>query len=294
MAKNKHFYGFIVISMAFSLLMGGNGVNQAKSAVLSPDYRESSDQSATTDIKKSPKLLEKYYASQLETLGIQLRPGIFHRSDSRPTASTSSKCRATVYRTLSSLPEEHREQVKKLTLYYTKDGRRGLAGGNGSVILRCLNVTEAELASVLTHEVGHTVDATLLTGADKERPSGFYDFDKPVLDDDKSATFYRISWLSETLKKPSTIGLDFVSTYAATDPFEDFAETYAYYRLHGIEFRKLMESSESLKLKYQFMRDNVFNGEEFDVGNANAEIVATYRNYDVTVLPFPIKSFYVN
>lgn len=291
MAKNKHFYGFVVISLAFGLFLGGNCLNQVKSASLTEDYREASGQTSIKDLQKSPKLLEKYYSDQLETFGIKLRPGTNQRSDSRPTAQTSTKCRSIVYQTLNELPESHREQIKELTLYYTKDGRRGLAG-NGSVVLRCLNVTDAELAAVLVHETGHAVDATLLTGKDDGKLSGFYDFENPVLEDDPSSIFYKISWLSESLKKADATELDFVSLYAMTDPFEDFAETYAYYRLHGREFRQLAKTSKTINAKYEFMKNYVFGGDEFYIGNTIQKDDLFYRNYDVTVLPYPLKRFF--
>lgn len=295
MAYLKHFKAFIVFSAILALLSRGTDRIGVKTPT-DDDYREVSTGSAKDDKaalkrKKSAKLLNEYYAEQLETSGIRLVPGTDHRKDSKPTITSSKKCKANVYRTLSKLPESHSSQVESLTLFYTKDGRRGLAGG-GNIVLRCLNVADSELASVLTHEIGHLVDANLLAGDDTSQKTGFYDFDEPVLADDPSLAFYKISWTSEADKKGAATEYDFVSLYAMTDPFEDFAETYTYYRLHGPEFLALTKTSPALKNKYEFMRDYVFGEQEFDVGAENvASLKVWTRNYDTTVLPFSFSKF---
>lgn len=241
--------------------------------------------------KNTRKALEMYYSQKLAAIGINLRPGTEHRSDSKATQMSSRKCRSIVYQALMKLPKAHRNQLKELTLFYTKDGRRGLSG-NGAMVLRCLNVSDAELVSVLTHEIGHLVDATHLVGFDETSMSGFYDFGTPVLDDDASALFYKIAWDSETEMKDFASEVDFVSLYAMTDPFEDFAETYTYFRLHGAEFRKLIQTSDFLKKKYDFMKWYVFSGREFG-GDENREDIDIWeRNYDVTILHFSLKAFF--
>lgn len=239
---------------------------------------------ASKNLKKRRQVLERYYAKKLASLGINVRPGTEHRQDSKATLLTSRRCRSIVYQTLMQLPENHRKQVKELTLFYTKNGRRGLSG-NGAVVLRCLNVTADELASVLMHEIGHLVDARYLRGSPNADLSGFYDFDDPVPADDASSIFYKIAWNSEKEKAAETYEVDFVSLYAMTDPFEDFAETYTYYRLHGSAFRKLTQTSGRLRKKYEFMKWYVFDGEEFGEFEDREDINMWVRHYDVTVLP---------
>lgn len=242
-------------------------------------------------LKKSAKVTNQYYANRLDKLGISLHPGTEHRKDSKPTLASSRKCKSLVYQTLMKLPAEQRNQLSDLTLFYTDDGRRGL-GGDGSIVLRCLNVTNAELVSVFTHEMGHIADGSYLKGSADGSKSGFYDFDEPVKTDDPSSKFYQISWNSESEMKDDAVDLDFVSLYAMSDPFEDFAETYAYFRLHGPEFRKLLDSSSMLREKYEFMKNEVFGGEEFGGIEKNLNIWA--RGYDVTVLPFSLRTFLAN
>lgn len=56
---------------------------------------------------------------------------------------------------------------------------------------------------------------------------------------------------------------DFVTVRAMENPFEDFAETYETYVMHGDNFRKKMQRSEVLRKKYKYMKEHVFNGVEY-------------------------------
>lgn len=296
MAYLRRFTGFALGFIVLCLLATGSAevgaVGTDTGISLESGQRAASEGVQQSKVlKKSAKVTDQYYSSQLDKLGINLHPGTEHREDSKPTVATSRKCKSLVYQTLIKLPAEQRNQLSDLTLFYTDDGRRGL-GGSGSIVLRCLNVTDAELVSVFTHEMGHIVDGSYLEGSADGLESSFTDFGDPVKTDDPSSEFYKISWNSESKIKDDTVDLDFVSLYAMSDPFEDFAETYAYYRLHGPEFRQLLDSSSMLQKKYEFMRNDVFGGEEFGGTKKNLDIWE--RNYDVTVLPFSLKTFLAN
>jgi hypothetical protein len=282
----KAFLGGLAGLAILAALSGANAQFEPKTTPFDlSDLREAGKGAPLSkNLKKRRQVLDNYYSRKLAALGINLRPGTEHREDSKATPVASKRCRSIVYQTLIKLPKEHRNQVQNLTLFYTKDGRRGLSG-NGAVVLRCLNVTESELASVLVHEIGHLVDSGYLTGSPRASFSGFYDFDIPVSADDASALFYKITWNSEKERTAKTSEIDFVSLYAMTDPFEDFAETYTYYRLHGAEFRKLLQGSEPLRKKYEFMKWYVFSGEEFGEFVDREDINIWVRHYDVTVLP---------
>ena len=294
LAYLKHLAGFVAILMTLSAVspFPVKTGQETTNSVLNTTSTELRESAVTTKPKKksaqknAAATIDTYYSGQLQKLGINLRPGTDHTPASKSTPTSSSKCKSIVYKTLLKLPAEHRQQLNELTLFYAKTGRRGL-GGDGAIILRCLNVTDEELSSVLVHEVGHLVDGGFLAGRDQFNQSGFYDFEDPVLADDPSSAFYRISWINNKILQPSATELDFVSTYAVTDPFEDFAETYTYYRLHGPEFRTLAEFNQVLKQKYEFMKSFVFFGKEYGMAAQNQEIDINVlaRNYDVTVLP---------
>lgn len=224
-----------------------------------------------------------YYAAQLEKSGIKINPGTAHREDSKETPEKALRCKSNVYKTLLDLPYSHRQQLRELTLFYSNEGRRGLGGGS-SIVLRCTNVTDKELTSVLTHEIAHLVDASLFVGT-LDVPSGFYDFGVPVMQDDPSLFFYRISWDTDTSLRWGVTKNNFVSLYAMTDPFEDFAETYTFFRWHGPEFRVLRQTDSVLAEKYDFMKNYVFSGREYGDLDYFPKINARERSYDVTVLP---------
>lgn len=243
--------------------------------------------------RKTALAQDEYFAQQLAKLPIKLRPGTDHRADSRPTIANTRRCRSLVYQTYVQLPPEHTRNLAELTLYYTNDGRRGL-GGHNVMVLRCNNVDKSELAAVFTHEIGHLVDGSYLTGINKYQSSGFYDFDQEVAIDDASLGFYRISWLSDKKRKSTARELDFVSLYAMSDPFEDFAETYMFYRLHGESFRLLKESSTALHEKYEFMKWKVFKGQEFGNDKVITYSDIQHRQYDATIIPFNLESFFTH
>jgi len=231
------------------------------------------------------------YAKQLSDLGITLHPGTLYAQGSKSSPSSLKHCESLVYRTLSSLPKEATAQLDNLTLDFSDTARRGLGGGS-TIILRCQNVTDEELVAVLVHEMGHITDTGVMVGTESAGTSGFMDGNNPVYSDDPSVGFYSLSFSSETAKRPAATDLDFVSGYAKTDPFEDFAETYTYYLLHGKEFRQLAKVNQTLAKKYNFLKNTVFRGVEYDNGS-EGEVKILARQYDVTVLPYDMNKFFV-
>jgi hypothetical protein len=234
---------------------------------------------------------EKDYAKSLENLGITLHPGTDFTPESKDSPSSLNHCKSLVYRTLKSLPPEPVRKLKNLTLYCSDDGRRGLGGGT-TIILRCQNVTDEELVGVLVHEMGHIADTGVLNGTAAEGESGYMDGGNVIYKDDPSVKFYNLSFNTDGKIKEDATEYDFVSGYAKSDPFEDFAESYAYYILHGSEFRVLMQTNVILTTKYNFLKTEVFNGKEYFNGD-DKEADAQERSYDVTVLPYSMKKFFV-
>ena len=236
-------------------------------------------------------LTEDEAAAKLNELGVVLHPGTdFESSDPKPTEISLNHCKSLVYKTLESLPPQHASKLKNLTLYFSDSGRRGLGGGS-TIILRCQNVTDEELIGVLVHEMGHVVDTGSLQGSAENGSSGFTDGTAPVYSDDPSAEFYAYSYKNEKTVRDDMTEVDFVSGYSESDVFEDFAETYAYYVLHGVEFRELAYTNSTLAAKYDFLKNKVFNGKEYFTGDESKKVDVAVRNYDVTILPYNMKSF---
>ena len=75
-----------------------------------------------------------------------------------------------------------------------------------------------------------------------------------------------------------------------TDPFEDFAETYAYYVLHNKDFKSKTQDSDKLLAKYNYMKNTVFGGKEFNTGEYLTKNL-TNQPWDITILPYNLTSF---
>ena len=129
------------------------------------------------------------------------------------------------------------------------------------------------------HEYAHYLDRNLYsrnqsTSQGVIDTTGFYSisFD---LSNSGPSTFGK----AYALKNPSNYKNELVSSYARgwggvqTDgvtrfsPYEDFAESFAMYVVQGKVFRKLSETNTILSQKYNWLKQNVFNGQEYQSGD---------------------------
>ena len=188
-----------------------------------------------------------------------------------------------------ALPKWHTEALKDLEVYKGKNISRGLSNSK-KIILHTDSIKNyQELIAVFVHEMGHITDLGALKGRQGHQ-TNFYDGQEPILNDDLSFLFYKISWENAHHKKHSAKNKDFVSRYAESDCFEDFAESYLFYRLHGEKFRGILHHSSALKKKYEFMKNYVFNGQEFQL-KKTPNLNFPYENvFDVTLLNFDRKN----
>lgn len=205
------------------------------------------------------------------------------------TQRTLDKCKERAVDAYNAIPADHRAPLGYLTLVWQAGVRRGL-GGDGGIRLRCNDVGDDELVSVFVHEIGHIVDTGLLSGVGGSAEASVYsDPRETVMSDDPSVDFYRISWSNDSRKVSGSSMLDFVTGYATTDPFEDFAESYDFYILHGSQFKYMARYNARLSQKYAYLRDHVFGGREYV--NNSYKLSRSNRNYDSTVLPFSLDNF---
>ena len=105
-----------------------------------------------------------------------------------------------------------------------------------------------EFTSLLVHEFSHYLDLYYLT---------------KWIFRDPSIWFYDISWETTKILQKWQSGHDFVSGYAMTNKYEDFAESLTYFVLHNKAFLLKTKTSEILKRKYEFFMDNIFTDSEF-------------------------------
>lgn len=182
--------------------------------------------------------------------------------------------------TILALPKWHTDALDTLEIRNEAHVSRGLSNAKKIILHTSSIETTDELKSVFIHELGHIVDLGALKGS-RGKKTRFKDGNIQILSDDPSIKFYEISWTSSNTQNRNTNSKDFVSGYAQSDCFEDFAESYLMYRMHGARFRSLAKNSPSLQKKYNFMKTNVFGNTEFEL-----EKIETIREitFDTTLL----------
>ncbi|MBC7503527.1 hypothetical protein H7169_00990 [Candidatus Gracilibacteria bacterium] len=144
------------------------------------------------------------------------------------------------------------------------------------IILSPYIVRDTEFTKLFVHEMAHYID--------------IYSFFLTKEGGDISDEFYHISWQKPTVKRSSEETMDFVSGYAASNQYEDFAESFVFYVFHNATFADRAIRSESLRLKYLFFMNFVFpmgsfQGTDFSIGR-----VPSYL-WDTTKVPFSLQKY---
>ena len=139
-----------------------------------------------------------------------------------------------------------------------------------------LKLEKSELVSVFVHEFAHYVD--------------IYFLEKKVAYD-ISNDFYNISWKTTKVLKSWQTKKDFVSWYAMTNKYEDFAESYTYYVLHNSDFLEKSKKSNTLMKKYDFFESYVFRKSEFQKTDFSLKDKVKDYYWDITKLDFNLENF---
>lgn len=170
-----------------------------------------------------------------------------------------ASCQKSIMKGISLVPTEHLEELDTVILHNDASRRRGLANYN-TIYIRC-NIPEPELIAVFIHEMGHIVDLSYLISKEENEKTnmGFSQF--PVFRFDTSLDYYLLSWKNCSEKASQTVRRNFVSEYAMTNCYEDFAETYAYYLLHQSDFEQIKNDNPVIFSKFYFLRNLVFKQE---------------------------------
>lgn len=212
------------------------------------------------------------------------------KSEDKKTGELSYDKKIEIISVLKKLPKEQISSLNNIVLDYDPNAWRG-KGGKSIIIIRAVDMESEEFYGVMIHEIGHNVDLGYLSESSNKKASEFNDNKKPIYETDPSLSFYRISWNNERDKKKSAGNQDFVSGYAMQDPFEDFAESYVYFVLHNKDFKSKTQNSDKLLAKYNYMKNTVFGGKEFDTGEYLTEKNLTNQPWDITVLPYSLAGF---
>ncbi len=184
---------------------------------------------------------------------------------------------------LRSLPSGCRDHLKNFYVNYDENAaNRGLGGESTIIVIG--TVPDDEFKALIAHECGHVHDLGALYGTMEGKETSFYDGNTPIYANDPSVAFYAISWISTDRNQLDTKESDFVSGYAASDPFEDFAEAYVAYALQKDAFKSLATENPILQSKYDFMEHVVFaETEPFAHGTYIPEKDVPW---DITRLPY--------
>lgn len=140
--------------------------------------------------------------------------------------------------------------------------------------------TDLDFIGLLTHEFGHGV------GTGNEFP------DSNGVLTRADFLFGRISFAKDPdwtgdpndslpRRRPDWQG-EFLGNYAARNSFEDFAESFQTYFMQGKVFRMRAGKNIYLMQKYQFLKEKIFHGREYDTGD-----VALYNKWLDTYSELP-------
>ncbi len=164
------------------------------------------------------------------------------------------------------MPPLCRTNLAHLIVRYEREAERGQSSAS-TIVLRG-GMSEPETIAVMIHECGHIIDLGTYQGTKTAGRSDFPDGHIPTYNDDPSLAFYQISWKNVWERREDAKRSDFVSGYAMSDPWEDLAESVAYYALHETAFRERAAMNTALAAKLQWIETHVF-GPEFKTAQSS-------------------------
>lgn len=151
---------------------------------------------------------------------------------------------------------------------------RGQVVGNKLILSTAIS-NDSEQLKVFVHELGHIVDIFYL---------------KKWIFADPSDIFYNIAWESFNTKKKGQKISDFVSGYALSNKYEDFAESFAFYVFHNEDFARLAKTDAFLQQKYDFFRKYVFDSDAFVGTSFETDSLKPY-NWDTTKISIDTRKY---
>ena len=155
---------------------------------------------------------------------------------------------------LRALPAGCRDNLKNFYIRYDHPKNRGL-GGKTTIIVDG-SFGDAEVMALITHECGHVIHSNL-PGTPSSGASGFKDGNMVFYKDSPIVSFFSLSWANEKVLKSGLREQDFVSEYAQSGVFEDFAETFAAYALHPDAMEEQAKTSVIVAKKLAWMRTHL-------------------------------------
>jgi hypothetical protein len=182
---------------------------------------------------------------------------------------------------LRTLPSYCREHLANYYIVYQDAKQRGL-GGKSTIILDG-SVPAEEFVGLLVHECAHVTHGNMSGNATSGK-SAFKDGNQIFYNDSPMAAFFSISWMTESVLRANAKSEDFVSGYAKSNAFEDFAETFAMYVLQYDAFATRAKTNTAINAKLQWMETYLPMPE--DSLGKGVYIPEKKVPWDVTRLPF--------
>ncbi len=235
----------LLLSIAAVLWTAGSVPNAALSATPAIQ-REAAPRRRTAFVVPSSR--KKRRAFQVAAAVVSPPPAPIIAAVDQPTISEHHKILATAV--LGALPAGCRDNLKTFAVLYTGATRRGL-GGKTTIILDG-SVPDEEFAALLTHECGHVISANL-QGDASTGESNYHDGRNAFYQNSPVPAFWKVAWKTETSRLSGNIDADFVSGYAKSDAFEDFAETFAAYVLQRGMLRERAKTNAAIAAKLAWM-----------------------------------------
>lgn len=137
-------------------------------------------------------------------------------------------------------------------------------------------IRDTEFAKLFMHELAHYID--------------IYAYSPSWSGYDVSDDFYHISWQKPNIKRAREWIIDFVSGYAATNQYEDFAESFVFYIFHNATFADRALRSESIRQKYLFFANRIFTRGQFQGTDFSIGRVPSYL-WDTTKISYSLKKY---
>ncbi len=164
-----------------------------------------------------------------------------------------------------ALPALCRENLEHVIVRYDPSAERGQATATAMLLRGPLwNLSakkKMEMTGVIAHECGHIMSLKALAGSKRDGVSLFPDGNIPTYNG-AATRFYAISWKSSEVMRQDAKSTDFVSGYAKQNPFEDVAESIAYFILHEQAFRERAATNDVLAEKLAWVEKHI-GGTEF-------------------------------
>lgn len=151
---------------------------------------------------------------------------------------------------------------------------RGRMRGN-LISLSAKVIRDSEFLKLFVHELAHHIDIYVFA------LQGWRDI---------SNDFYTISWQKSNIKHSTETLSSFVTGYAATNQYEDFAESFVYYIFHNQVFEDRALRNDSLRKKYLFFQQHVFPGGTFTDTDFTIGKIPAY-SWDSTKIPVSLQKY---